>query len=550
MLTHIYVKNFVLIDQVALDFSDGMSVFTGETGAGKSLLIDAISLLCGERASASYVKKGCAKAVIEGVFDIHDDARANALLREQGFDLDGEDLIVSREISAEGKSTIRIAQRTCTAAFLRELMSGLVDIHSQHDNQYLLQPRYHLSLLDRYDRNDALLHEVNEAYQDYDRLRREIDDALQERYNSDDLDELTAILNEIDDAQIQEDELSSLEEEVRAMSRHETIQKQAAVALELLDGEHGSNPSLYEAAHALESISDIEPYTSIHQELLDAYYQIEETLSALHSALENSEFDEETLNRKQERIFLYHRMYRKYGGSYAAVCQYRNEVEEKIDRILHRQDYLERKEKELAEKKERYECASSELHEHRMQSALLLERAVNAQLSDLLLEHARFHIAILPSQDSVHGNDRVEFQVSMNRSGVFTPLQKSASGGELSRLMLGLKCIFTRLQGIRTVIFDEIDTGVSGAVALAIGKKMQLLSEDIQVFCVTHLAQVAASGDHHLLVSKQDDGSLTTTSIHSLSEEERIRELAAIASSSQSEASLQAARELYAAARR
>lgn len=145
MLTHIYVKNFVLIDQVALDFSDGMSVFTGETGAGKSLLIDAISLLCGERASAGYVKKGCAKAVIEGVFDIHDDARANALLREQGFDLDGEDLIVSREISAEGKSTIRIAQRTCTAAFLRELMSGLVDIHSQHDNQYLLQPRYHLS---------------------------------------------------------------------------------------------------------------------------------------------------------------------------------------------------------------------------------------------------------------------------------------------------------------------------------------------------------------------------------------------------------------------
>ena len=235
MLTHIYVKNFVLIEQVALDFSDGMSVFTGETGAGKSLLIDAISLLCGERASAGYVKKGCAKAVIEGVFDIHDDARANALLREQGFDLDGEDLIVSREISAEGKSTIRIAQRTCTAAFLRELMSGLVDIHSQHDNQYLLQPRYHLSLLDRYDRNDALLHEVNEAYQDYDRLRREIDDALQERYNSDDLDELTAILNEIDDAQIQEDELSSLEEEVRAMSRHETIQKQAAAALELLD---------------------------------------------------------------------------------------------------------------------------------------------------------------------------------------------------------------------------------------------------------------------------------------------------------------------------
>ena len=373
---------------------------------------------------------------------------------------------------------------------------------------------------------------------------------MHEQFNSDDLDELTAVLNEIDDAKMKAGELSALEEEVKAMSRFETIQQQASTALEALDGERGSNPSLYAAVRALESISDIDRFAPIHTHLLDAYYQIEEDISALRIALENSDYDEEALNAAQERIFLYHRLYRKYGGSHEAVCQTRSEAEAKIDRILHRQDYLERKEKELAEKKQAYAQANARLHESRMRGAKKLEEQINRQLADLLLKNARFHIAVKEGAPAFHGSDQIEFQVSMNRQDSFTPLHKSASGGELSRLMLGLKCIFTRLQGIHTVIFDEIDTGVSGAVALAIGRKMQLLSEDIQVFCVTHLAQVAASADHHLLVSKSDKGAVTTTSIRMLGEEERIQELAAIASSSQSEASLQAAKELYAAAHR
>ncbi len=550
MLTHLYVKNFVLIDQVNLDFNDKMSVLTGETGAGKSLLIDAIGLLCGERASATYVKKGCDKAVVEGVFDISDNSIANRLLEEQGFDLEGEDLIISREITALGKSTIRVAQRSCTAAFLRELMSSIVDIHSQHDNQYLLQPRYHLSLLDRFCEDEQLLEKVKAAYQALHSLEKEVEAALKEDFNQDNLDDLTAAYNEIVDAKLKEDELAELEDEVKLMNRFETIQKQAAYALEALDGEQGSNPTLYSAIRALESIQDIQPYQSIHTSLYDAYYQIEELISSLRKALENSDYDEERLNMIQERIFLYHRLYRKYGGSYEAIMQQKEMIETKIDRILHRQDFLERKEQELNEKRQIFEAVSEQLHQLRSQKAVILEEQVNQQLNDLLLSNARFHIAIKEGKASSVGIDEVEFQVSMNRQDRFTPLQKTASGGELSRLMLGLKCIFTRLQGISTVIFDEIDTGVSGAVALAIGRKMQLLSEDIQVFCVTHLAQVAASADHHLLVSKQDDQHVTTTSIQLLNEEERIHELAAIASSSQSEASLSAARELRQTARR
>lgn len=550
MLTQIYVKNFVLIDEVRLEFGKGMSVFTGETGAGKSLLIDAISMLCGARAFAAYVKKGAPRAIIEGVFDIQGNKRANALLAQQGYELDGEDLLVSREITAEGKSIVRIQQRPATAAFLRELMEGVIDIHSQHDNQYLLQSKYHRQLLDRFCRQEELLAQVADSYQQYHQIETEIETARRETLNADDLEFLTFQLNEIDDAQLKAGELEELEESLRVMNRYETIRQQAALALEALDGEQGSNPQLYEAARALESVSDIEELKPLQQGLLDAYYQIEDHIGALRSYLEQLDYDEAALNAMQERVFLYHKLYRKYGGSHEAVLAQRAAIEARIDRILHRQDYFARMEEACAKAKQAFLQAAGRLSEIRRKQALVLEAAVQEQLKDLMLEQARFHIAIRESEPSRYGVDQIEFQVSMNRQDRFTPLNKTASGGELSRLMLGLKCIFTRLQGIDTVIFDEIDTGVSGSVALAIGRKMQLLASDIQVFCVTHLAQVAACADQHLYVSKQDVETLTTTSITPLSEEERIRELAQIASSSRSEASLQAARELYAAARR
>lgn len=550
MLTQIYVKNFVLIDQVRLEFDKGLSVFTGETGAGKSLLIDAIGLLCGARASAGYVKKGASKAVIEGIFDISDKHPAVKLLSEQGIDLEGEDLIVSREITAEGKSSIRVCQRAVTASFLKELMAGIVDIHSQHDNQYLLQSKYHLSLLDQFCGNEKLLKDVGDAYRAYQTVKKAIDDSLQETYNVDDLDDLTAALNEIDDAKLQANELEELEESIKTMNRYETIQKQAAAAVEYLDGDQAGSTFLYQAVHALESVADVEPLKKIHQSLTDIYYQLDDLVSSLRQALEHMDFDEEKINELQERIFLYHRLYRKYGGSYEAIIRYRDELEKKIDLILHREDFLERKYKELEEKKHHYDDLSKQLSKIRQKKAKALEAAVNEQLQDLMLKNSKFHIDFKTGPISSKGFDRIEFQVSMNLQDHFTPLQKTASGGELSRLMLGLKCIFARLQGITTVIFDEIDTGVSGAVALAIGRKMQLLSEDIQVFCVTHLAQVAAAADHHLLVSKRDDGALTTTSIQLLNDDQRVNELAQISSSSQSEASLQAARELLSVARR
>ncbi len=550
MLTQIYVKNFVLIDAVRLDFDSRMSVFTGETGAGKSLLIDAIGLLCGQRASAGYVKKGADRALIEGVFSLRQSSAARAILEEQGFDIDEDELIISREINAEGKSSIRVNQRAVTAAFLRELTPHLIDIHSQHDNQYLLQSKYHLRLLDSYCADDTLLQEVRTAYRAYHGLQEKMQKTLAEELNEEDLDDLTEQLNEIDAAKLRGDEPAELEERIHVMNRAETVQKQLLEALDLLDGDHGSNPALYRAVRTLENASDLDSVAAHAKALSDAYYEIEEHISALRTLLDHMEYDAQALDDMQERLFLYHKLYRRYGGTYEAVMAHRAECEARIDRILHRQEYLDRLQQQLDEAEEAYEKAAGRLHVLRTEMAERLEKQVMEQLQDLMLEHARFRIAITPARPSSSGSDAVEFQVAMNREQSFTPLSKSASGGELSRLMLGLKCVFTRLQGIETVIFDEIDTGVSGRVALAIGRKMQQLAEDTQVLCVTHLAQVAACGDQQLLVEKQDDGSVTSTSIHILDHEARIRQLALIASGSVSSASLQAAGELLESAHR
>ena len=550
MLTQIYVKNFVLIDAVRLDFDSRMSVFTGETGAGKSLLIDAIGLLCGQRASAGYVKKGADRALIEGVFSLRQSSAARAILEEQGFDIDEDELIISREINAEGKSSIRVNQRAVTAAFLRELTPHLIDIHSQHDNQYLLQSKYHLRLLDSYCADDALLQEVRTAYRAYHGLQEKMQKTLAEELNEEDLDDLTEQLNEIDAAKLRGDEPAELEERIHVMNRAETVQKQLLEALDLLDGDHGSNPALYRAVRTLENASDLDSVAAHAKALSDAYYEIEEHISALRTLLDHMEYDAQALDDMQERLFLYHKLYRRYGGTYEAVMAHRAECEARIDRILHRQEYLDRLQQQLDEAEEAYEKAAGRLHVLRTEMAERLEKQVMEQLQDLMLEHASFRIAITPARPSSSCSDAVEFQVAMNREQSFTPLSKSASGGELSRLMLGLKCVFTRLQGIETVIFDEIDTGVSGRVALAIGRKMQQLAEDTQVLCVTHLAQVAACGDQQLLVEKQDDGSVTSTSIHILDHEARIRQLALIASGSVSSASLQAAGELLESAHR
>lgn len=549
MLTQMYVKDFVLIDNMNIEFANGMSAFTGETGAGKSLLIDAIGILRGDRINASMVKQGKEKAIIEGVFTLAKEHPARITLQNAGYEIEDDMLIIQREFTKDGKSVSRMNHRTTTVSLIKEVLASLIDIHSQHDSQYLLNTKYHLSLLDSYCNEPSLCEEVTQLYQVYHHAKKELEDALRNDYNEDDLDMLTYQLNEIDEANIQPNELEELEEEQRKLMAFEKTSTNLHQVIELLNGDQGANPNLFEACRQLEPLHEDQELIDAHDKLLELYYMLEEQYTSLYSYLDAMEYDEARANEISERIFLIHKILRKYGGDLAHVKTKRDDLEKKIDSILHRADFVKKMEKQQEKTYQAFYEKAKLLQKQRMQKAKELEVHIVQQLRDLHLENAQFHINFHTIEGNAHGIDTVEFLISMNKGESLKPLQTTASGGELSRLMLGLKTIFTRLQGIETVIFDEIDTGVSGSVAFAIGQKMKQLSAATQVFCVTHLSQVAACAKHHYLVEKHQDTASTSTSIRELDEKERIAQLALIASDSTSTMALSAARELYEKAR-
>ncbi|MCH4286637.1 MULTISPECIES: DNA repair protein RecN [Bacillota] len=541
MLQSIFVKNFVLIDEVSLEFQKGLSAFTGETGAGKSLLMDAIGVLKGDRANAGMVKKGCDKAIIEGAFLIEHEALIKQL-EADGFDMEEGLLIITREITKEGKSTTRVNHRVSSVSYVKEIISRIVDIHSQHDTQYLLNARYHLSLLDNFVKEDALREEVYHTYHAYKKIKDELEAALSSDYNEDDLEYLTFQLNEIDQAELREEELDELETQLKRMQSFEKISEGVQIAIDKLEQE--VHPGLYQAFKPLSTLPD-DRLTKMSETLSDHYYQMEDMISELHDFMDQMEYDEEMFNTIQDRIFLIRKIYRKYGGDYSSVMKKREELDRKIDSILHRQDFIAKQETYLKKAEDTFLKAAHKLHDIRQLKANELSDLVVQQLKDLQLEHARFKIQFETMEGNAHGIDKVEFMISMNAGEALKPLSQTASGGELSRLMLGLKTVFTSLMGMETVIFDEIDTGVSGKVAFAIGRKMKQLSETAQVFCVTHLAPVAACANTHYMVEKHQDEETTHTNIVYLNEQERIMELANIASGSQSEHAISSAKELY-----
>lgn len=544
MLQQIYVENFILIDNINLTFDKHLSAFTGETGAGKSLLIDAIGILKGDRISSAMVKQNKEKALIEGIFTLEKTHPSYQKLWEAGYDLEEGMLIITREFTKDGKSTSRINHRITTVSFIKEILSSLIDIHSQHDTQYLLNNRYHMSLLDAYCKHDDLLQKVKETYILFKGYADALEEALQNTYNIDDLEFLTYQLNEIESANIQEGELEELENEQRRMMAFEKITSHVNQAIEYLDGSQGSNPSLYEACRTLEGLDEDEIFLKAHDALLDAYYIVDEKLQDLRIYVDAMEYDEERNNEIQERIFLIHKIERKY-GNVKVLEDKKAELNDKIDLILHRQDFIDKQEKLKQDAYQKFLTYAQQLREDRISQASRLEDEIIQQLHDLYLPNAKFKVDFKEIDGNTQGIDKIEFLISMNPGENLKPLSSTASGGELSRLMLGLKVVFTHLAGIDTIIFDEIDTGVSGSVALSIGKKMKQLAFETQVFCVTHLAQVAACANNHYLVKKEQTVDETKTHIQLLSYDERIQELAMISSDSSSDSALNAANELF-----
>ena len=539
MIEQLMVKDYILFDYALVDFAHGMHVITGETGAGKSLLIDAIGYLSGKRINGNIVGKGKDKAILQMVCSTSS-PKISQMLVENGFEVE-DSILITRTVQANQKSTIRINQQITTLSFVRELVSYMIDMHSQMDTYQLMQPSVQLDLLDALAQTKDLREEVAQQYTTLKAIEKEYHTCKNESLSDDELDYLTAQLNRIDELNIQEGELESLQEKVKICAEMEKNTELFSQSIYQLNKENGLMDTCYDLSKELSKTNST---SEIANQLMDIYYRFDEIKENLQEQLNQFDQSSESIDEMESRIYTIKAMYKRYGGSFFSLMEAKANLEKKIERFLSREHILAEMETNLSKARKAYDQLAEELSQKRKAIFSSVEQQVNQHCHDLMLEHADFHISSQEKEASKDGKDAIEFLISMNPGQPLVPLKDSASGGELSRLMLALKVVFQAQQGVDTIIFDEIDTGVSGKVAFAMGHKMHTLAQHYQVLCITHLASVACFGDRHYCVQKTSEDGSTQTSIHLLNEKETLEELAVMSSGQVNQASLQAAQEL------
>ena len=539
MIEQLSVKDYVLFKSCIIDFTDGMSVITGETGAGKSLLIDAIGYLSGNRIKSNVIRNGKDKAVLSMVLTAND--RVNAILEENGFEVDDQ-VIISRTILNNNKSTVRINQQITTLSFVRKIVNLLVDIHSQMDTYRLMDTSVQMELLDSYAKTMDLKASVKEAYVKYSNVLHELETLKNEEFSDAELEFLTTQLDEIENANIQEDELDALNDQIHEATSWYKNSEDLSSCLYEIDKENGALDSLYTLYKQASKSPILNDYEESFKNLYYSLQGVDEELKHMRDTHSNDSLDLDSL---QSRQYLTKKLYRKYGGSYTSLMESKKSITDKIDRIIHRQDVFDKLEKEKEESFTAYMKLAKALSLKRKEVFSQLESKVMEHCKDLMLENARFMISCMEKKPSSNGIDDIEFLVSMNPGQDFSSLSASASGGELSRLMLALKVVFQASNGIETIIFDEIDTGVSGKVALAMGSKMKALSKNYQVLCITHLASVAVYANTHYLVNKKASASETITSVQELDQDKTIQELAVMTSGEASQKAKESMQDLW-----
>ncbi|MGO5054152.1 DNA repair protein RecN [Holdemanella porci] len=539
MIEQLSVKDYVLFKSCIIDFTDGMSVITGETGAGKSLLIDAIGYLSGNRIKSNVIRNGKDKAILSMVLTSNE--KVNAILEENGFEVDDQ-VIISRTILNNNKSTVRINQQITTLSFVRKIVNLLVDIHSQMDTYRLMDTSVQMELLDSYAKTMDLKASVKEAYVKYSNVLHELETLKNEEFSDAELEFLTTQLDEIENANIQEDELDALNDQIHEATSWYKNSEDLSSCLYEIDKENGALDSLYTLYKQASKSPILNDYEESFKNLYYSLQSVDEELKHMRDIHSNDSLDLDSL---QSRQYLIKKLYRKYGGSYTSLMESKKSITDKIDRIIHRQDVFDKLEKEKEESFTAYMKLAKALSLKRKACFKELESKVMEHCKDLMLENARFMISCMEKKPSSNGIDDIEFLVSMNLGQDFSSLSASASGGELSRLMLALKVVFQASNGIETIIFDEIDTGVSGKVALAMGAKMKALSKNYQVLCITHLASVAVYANTHYLVNKKASASETITSVQELDQDKTIQELAVMTSGEASQKAKESMQDLW-----
>lgn len=534
MLQEITIDNLAIIDHLTLAFGENMTVLTGETGAGKSIIIDAVGLLVGARGSQELIRQGTDKLEVQGQFSLPKDPAYQELLDELGIDHADQTLIISREIHRNGRNVIRANGTLINTTLLRKIGAPLVDIQGQNDNQRLLQPEQHLPMLDQFAGQTVqpLVEQYRDLYKQYRKTKQTLDQKqANEQQWAQRLDMLRYQVKEISEADLKADEEDELISERDRLDHFQQIQQTLQLVVATLNG--GENaPVLDQLATTMDSVNDItqfdDNYAGLGKELSDSYYALQDVANQASHELDGLEFDDERLSEINARLDLINDLEHKYGDTLTDVLHYYDQISKELAEMEGTADSNDELEEQLTKLQDQLTKVGTQLSEQRQRAAKELEQRVHHELAALYMDKAVFnvHFTKVPVHTfTPRGLDNVEFYIQTNPGERMGPLAKIASGGELSRVMLALKTIFTEKADVTSIIFDEVDTGVSGRVAQAIADKIKVIGQHSQVLCITHLPQVAAVAQHQFLIKKAVHDKRTTTTVTKLNHDERVNEL-------------------------
>jgi len=549
MLRELRLNNLAIIKNLNLEFNEGLIAMTGETGAGKSIILDGISLLIGERNQTEMIRTGEESLFAEGVFDLSEEQVQR--LKRIGFDIEDNELIISRYFDRNSKSKVTVNGIRMTVSKLKELMSHILDLVGQHEHQFLLNKNYHLGLLDKFLNKDGTdtVKKIRENVINLKNLNKKIEEIETEKSKITEKKDIFEFqLNEINNLDLRENEDNELEDEYKILFNSGKIGEKLEESLQRLkEGEYSVLSSLGKIKKNFEQLSGIsEVYNEVKDKIESIMYEVEDVTYSVEAFSQETKTDDKRLEKVVQRIDEINKLKLKYGSTIEEILSFRDEIEKKLALINFENGELEQLKKEKKEKKEEYFRDCQKLSKMRKSIAEKLESTIDNQLKDLNMGNARFKVEFSErAVISPRGTDDAEFMMTTNPGENFKPLSKIASGGEISRIMLALKSVFSTVDNISVLIFDEIDTGISGETVRKVAEKLKELSKTVQVICVTHSPQIAAKGNQQFFIKKEIENNLTETKVRELNTEERIREIARIISGDNiTEASINHAKEI------
>lgn len=529
MLKEIYIKNLAVIKEAVIPLTENLNIFTGETGAGKSILINGINAVLGQRCSKDIVRTGCDKAVITALFtDLSPEIQEK--LDELGISHDNEEITVTREISADGGSVARINQRTASATILREIGGMLINIHGQHDNQILLDSDKHLQILDGFDGDFSALNAYRESFRELQKTARKLGDLKKlEQSRLERSRYLNEIIDDIGELELEEDEDDILEKEYETAKNSEQAMISIKNAVQLLTGEDNASELLAAAENEISRFTDNDPaLDSLYERIAAAEIELSDIASELENVSDKIELDGKRLEYLGERLGTINRLKRKYAEDCRGLCKLYSNALSEIAKLESSADEIAKLSKQRSELLHIVTERAKALYDHREKVAERFVKQVTDELEFLNMPSVVMAVQHEKGKLTVNGMDSVEFLISSNKGESLKPISKIASGGELSRIMLALKSVIADKDSIPTMIFDEIDTGVSGKAAQKIGIKLREIGKVRQVICVTHLSQIAVMADNHLMIEKKIIGDRTETHVAQLDFDGKKSEIARI----------------------